>query len=231
MRGGAAEPRRWWGWGTLLSRSDVSVHQSPWVGSVGQGQLIEFEGIGVRKLVEAAARRLRAHPSAGAALHALRRDLLQEGVRMHDDVSMVVVQQSSKGAHPARLEVPPQLGALREVRGFVTRQASSAGLEDTATGLLEVACVEAFTNIVRHAKGLLDGAPVEELVHRRADLLTVELVYLGEPFQPAESSAERDFGGFPEGGFRLQIIQGASDSVQYLHHAGVNTIRLNKRLR
>jgi PAS domain S-box-containing protein len=189
------------------------------------------ERVGRERVIEAVARRLREHPSPSAVLHALRSELLPEGVRMQDDVTMVVVQRQAAGLHTARVELPLQLRALRQVRGFVVAQASSAGLDEGACGLLEVACVEAFTNIVRHGRGLLQGAPVELLVHRQPDALVIELVHLGEPFQPPAELAETDFGAFPEGGFGLQIIQSASDGVQYLHHAGVNTMRMTKRLR
>lgn len=189
------------------------------------------ERVGRERVIEAAARRLRAHPSPGAVLHALRCDLLQDGVSMQDDVTMVVVQRQAAGPHMARVELPLQLQALRQVRGFVGAQAAAAGLDEAACGLLEVACVEAFTNIVRHGQGLLPGAPVELLARRQPDALVIEIVHLGAAFQPPEELPETEFGDFPEGGFGLQIIQGASDGVEYLHDAGVNTMRMTKRLR
>jgi len=94
-----------------------------------------------------------------------------------------------------------------------------------------VACVEAFTNIVRHGQGLLEGAPVELLARRAGGALVIELVHLGDAFAPPEDVAETEFGDFPEGGFGLEIIRGASDGVEYLHESGVSTVRMTKRLR
>jgi hypothetical protein len=59
----------------------------------------------------------------------------------------------------------------------------------------------------------------------------LELVHLGAAYTPPQEAEATDFGVYPEGGFGLQIIHGASDRVQYLHDEGVNTTRMSKRLR
>lgn len=186
--------------------------------------------VGRERVVAAVARRLRLHASPAAVLHTLRRDLLQGGVRLQDDVTMVAVQREPGPATTVRIELPMRLSELRQVRAFVALHTSAAGLEEGACGLLEVACVEAFTNIVRHGEGLLEGAPVELLARREAGQLVIELVHLGDAFTPPVDPPDTDFGVFPEGGFGLEIIRGASDGVEYLHTSGVSTIRMTKRL-
>lgn len=186
--------------------------------------------VGRERVVSAVARRLRLHASPAAVLHTLRSDLLQGGVRLQDDVTMVVVQRDPANAITNRIELPARISELRRLRAFVDTHTHAAGLEEGPCGLLEVACVEAFTNIVRHGEGLLDGAPVELVARREAGRLVIELVHLGEAFTPPVDLPDTDFGVFPEGGFGLEIIRGASDGVEYLHSNGVNTMRMTKLL-
>jgi anti-sigma regulatory factor (Ser/Thr protein kinase) len=186
--------------------------------------------VGRDRVVDAVIRRMRLHATPAAVLHSLRRDLLSDGVQLQDDLTMVVVQRPPAGQAIARIELPVQLQALRQVRGFIAAQTAAAGLDEAECGLLEVACVEAFTNIVRHADGLLPGAPIELVASRGRNALVIDLVHLGEPFTPPADLPDTDFSVFPEGGFGLQIIHGASDAVQYLFASGVNTLRMTKRM-
>ena len=185
------------------------------------------ERVGRQRVTDAVAYRVLLHGTPAAAVHSLRRDLLGGGVVTQDDVTMVLVQ-SRPGLH--RVELPLVLASIRAVRRFVAAQARAAGVDGAAIGLLEVASVEAFTNIVRHARGLLEGAPLE-IVARSADgRFMLDLVYLGEPYAPQGAPAATDFGQYPEGGFGISIILGASDDVEYLHEDGVNTMRLIKQI-
>lgn len=134
---------------------------------------------------------------------------------------------SHHGQHGARCKLPIDLKSLRAFREFVEAQAECAGFPEQETGLLVVAGAEVFTNIVRHAKGLPKDATVELITHNTAHELVLEIVYRGEEFIPPEHLAETDFGAFPEGGFGLTIIRQACDKVEFLHHNGVNTVRLS----
>lgn len=186
--------------------------------------------VGRDRVVAAVAQRMRQHATPAAVLHSVRRDLLQGGVQLQDDLTMVVVQREQEADAASRIELPIRVHALRQVREFVSLQARASGLDEGACGLLEVACVEAFTNIVRHGEGLLEGAPLELLARREAGRLVIEMVHLGDAYTPPADIPETDFGAFPEGGFGLEIIRGGSDRVEYLHKRGVSTIRMTKRL-
>jgi len=83
------------------------------------------------------------------------------------------------------------------------------------------------TNIVRHAQGLLDDAPMELIGEISADWLIVEAKYIGDCFAPPKFIPETDFDNLHEGGFGLGIIQQVADQVQYCHDDGVNTVRLH----
>jgi len=189
------------------------------------------ERVGRQRVVDAVTRRKRLHHTPAAVLHCLRGDLLPPGVKVQDDMTMVVVQRSPAKETMARVELPVNLKAIRQVRKFMDTQTALAGLSEEAGSLLTVAIVEVFTNVVRHALGLVDGAPVELVARHQPKLLVLELVHLGEEFVPPSDPPDTDFSVYPEGGFGLEIIHGASDSVEFTHTEGVSTIRMTKRLR
>jgi len=189
--------------------------------------------VGRRRVADAVFDRLRAHTTPAAALHAVRRDLLPEHDALQDDLTMVVIQRLVEDIEPPKnplnVELPVSLKAVRRVRELIDHHSQDAGLSEDEQGLLTLACVEAFTNITRHATGMLSGAPIELIVHPSASQLTVELVHLGDAFAPEEAPASMDFAAYPEGGFGIQIILAASDDLAYQHHRGVNTVRISKR--
>jgi PAS domain S-box-containing protein len=179
--------------------------------------------------VRALFRRLaRVHPTPGAVLHLLRRELLAQAVA-RDDLTLLVARLGEGDPPAQRVELMPRLAAVAELRQFVEAAALATPLRDAEAGLFTVAVVEAFTNIVRHATGGLPDAPVEVLARSGAGGLTVELVYLGDAYEPSGEVADTQFDEYPEGGFGLQIMRGACDEVVHLHDSGVNTIRLSKR--
>ena len=123
-------------------------------------------------------------------------------------------------------KLAPALTSLPAVRRFVALHAQRAGLAEDDYGLLTVAVAEVFTNIVRHAKGLPAGSGIRLTAHYTASSLVLQVQHRGEAFTPPEQPEETDFAAFPEGGFGLTIIQKACDRVEYLHHEGINTVRL-----
>ncbi len=180
---------------------------------------------GVRTLF---GRLARAHPTPAAVLHLLRRELLAQAA-VHDDLTLLVARLGNGDPLAQRIELMPRAAAIAELRQFVDAAAAATPLGEAEGGLFTVAVVEAFTNIVRHATGGLPDAPVEVLARSGAGGLTVELVYLGDAYQPSGDFGDTQFDEYPEGGFGLQIMRGACDEVVHLHDAGVNTIRLSKR--
>ena len=124
-------------------------------------------------------------------------------------------------------ELLPVLASLSAVRGFVAGHAQQAGLAEHECALLTVAVAEVFTNIVRHARGLPADAQVRLSAHCTASTLVLQVQHPGEAFTPPEQPEDTDFAAFPEGGFGLTIIHKACDRVEYLHHRGINTVRLH----
>ncbi len=168
------------------------------------------------------------HRVPGAALHSLRRRLLHDKVTVNDDVSLVLVVLPAGESGKERCELSIDMKSLRALREFVVPQATQAGMSEGEVAMLEVASVEVFTNIVRHAKGLLAGAPVELVASCIRQEFVLEVIYLGEAYEPPEELAETNFDVFPEGGFGLTIIRNACDRVEYLHHKGANTVRMSR---
>jgi anti-sigma regulatory factor (Ser/Thr protein kinase) len=192
--------------------------------------LADGQRVGRARVVRSLKQRSRRHAAAAALLHTVRQDVLGSGAVLQDDVTMVLVQRDLAAGGWRRIELPVSLDALRPLRAFLKDSLSDCGLDSEACSLLQVACAEVFTNIVRHASGLVDGAPVELRAQAAQGLLTIEVVHLGDPYEPPREIPRTDFGTFPEGGMGLEIIHGASDEVRYLHDAGVNTVRMRRSL-
>jgi len=165
-----------------------------------------------------------------AALHTLRQQLLSPGIHIGDDVTLVLLARPETENRPARRELALCLESILDLRQFVTQQLQQSGLPEPQADVFLVACVEVFTNIVRHGKGLLPGAPLEVVTELRPDEFVVRLIHPGQVFIPPQETPEADFDAFPEGGFGLAIIRHACDRVAYLHQDGVNTVRLGRWL-
>lgn len=127
-------------------------------------------------------------------------------------------------------DVPAELASVGLVRHCVDAAERQSGLDEATGGLFTVACVEAFTNIVRHARGRPAGAPIRMGVTCLDDRLEVEFVYRGEPYEAPEHVEPVRTDDYPEGGFGLEIMRMASDALAYLHADGVNTVRLTRLL-
>jgi anti-sigma regulatory factor (Ser/Thr protein kinase) len=126
--------------------------------------------------------------------------------------------------------LPIALSSLRGFREFVSAHALRLGLPEDDAAMFVVAAVEVFTNIIRHAQALLPDAPVELIVHDTTEALTLDIIHLGAAFTPPDEVEVSDLSTYPEGGFGLTIIRNSCDCVDYLHHQGVNTVRMTRWL-
>ncbi len=189
------------------------------------------ERVGRERVLEVLGELVRHHATPSAMLYRLRQALLVDGVQLNDDVTMVMAQMPLGPMRCERVALAPELGSLLAVRDFVEMHAQAVGLEEEAQGLLCVAVVEAFTNAIRHTQRRPADAPIELVARCEPQRLTLDLVCLGEAFVPPAEPEPADFSLFPEGGFGLSIIQGACDSVEYLHAHGVNTVRMVRAVR
>ncbi len=136
--------------------------------------------------------------------------------------------RTPKGDGNHACDLPVHLDAVQTVRQIISKRAQQAGLPEEDAGLMTVAVVEAFTNIVRHTRGLPAQASIRLISTCTAHDFVVELHHPGQAFSPPEPTGETDFASFPEGGFGLTIIRKACDQVDYLHQDGHNTVRLRR---
>ena len=184
------------------------------------------ERVGRDRVNTTVAQHIHAYQDPAMVLHAVRRDLLLYGVTIVDDLTMIMLSRKRQNRKQARMEVPVSMTSLRLVRTFVETQALAARLPEETAGLLTVAAVEVVSNVIRHAEGLVPDAPIALVMEDLANSVVLDLMYLGDEYDPPKDAPESDFAAFPEGGFGMYIIQSVSDNVDYLHHEGVNTVRM-----
>lgn len=182
--------------------------------------------VGREAVVEKVQALLGRHDTPAAVLHVLKRDLLGADVRVTDDMTMLLAVRTGDTAQHSRRELRWSAHDIGHVRGLVAARATAAGLDETDAGLYTVACVEAFTNIVRHARGQPAEAPIEMVVSVARGAIGTEFIYLGDAFRPPEPAAETSFDDYPEGGFGATIMERAADLVEYERVDGVNRVRL-----
>ncbi|MGJ7488446.1 PAS domain S-box protein [Variovorax sp. LT2P21] len=195
--------------------------------SDGVSDAIDAQGerVGSARVRQTFLRLARSHVAPGAVLQLLRHDMLN-GATLTDDTTLLVARICALDDY-TRLDLACDTASLPALRRLVETQARAASVGEIDRGLFAVAVTEVFTNIVRHATGLLDGASIEVFAHRGKERLTIELVHVGDPFSPPSELPPTHFETLPEGGFGLAIIWKAADQVVYDHHAGVNTTRLS----
>jgi PAS domain S-box-containing protein len=183
-----------------------------------------------REAVEAAVRRLLMSCKAPAAIvHALIRDLIAPGVRVVDDTTLLLAVRTGDTTNASRRELPYLVDALVDVRGLVEARCEKAGFEEVEASLFTLACVEAFSNIVRHSQGRLAESKIELVVVHKPGCLLVEFIYLADQVElPQHCTPVLE--DYPEGGFGLSIMREATDRLEYEHHDGINTIRLTKNV-
>ena len=185
--------------------------------------------LGRERVVEMLAGLLRELCTPAAVLHALRREIDATGARLTDDLTLALALLPGNTKQASRRELSRGLHDLGHVRGLVEDRARKAGLDEVGAGLFALACVEAYTNAVRHTRSRPAQAPIELVVCIDDDMLVVDIVTLGEPFEPLDDVVETSFDEFPEGGFGLSIMRQATDRVTHDHALGVNTVRLVRR--
>jgi phosphoserine phosphatase RsbU/P len=172
------------------------------------------------------------HETPGLALHALQDTLLGAHMTITDDASLLLVSMQDGQDATTCHSLLPQLDQVRVLRRKIESVASAMGWTDATLSLCTVACVEAFTNIVRHGLDLPKHAPIEVLTRCDAERLQITFVYLGAPFDMTDGSLskELDFDtldqDWPEGGFGLHIIQSVCSELNYTLRQGVNHLRL-----
>jgi anti-sigma regulatory factor (Ser/Thr protein kinase) len=129
---------------------------------------------------------------------------------------------------------PPEMGALKAIRGFAERFCAGAGIARDACLRLNLVLEELFTNTIRH--GYRDGseAPVWISLVRAGDSLRIVYEDGAPPFNPyAWLAAATSAGPQPlrrPGGLGILLTRELAASREYAYVFGRNSIRLGMRL-
>ena len=149
------------------------------------------------------------------------RDHVGERAMPDDETAVLVALHGSAGSlempdplgiGEETFDLPWELAALEPVRRRVALAA--AGLGEEPRDRLVLAAFEAATNVVRHVAAPYAGATLTCRLRREARQVTVELWYLGPPFE-VQGRVAADLSGESEGGFGLYIIEQAVSRVSY----------------
>lgn len=116
--------------------------------------------------------------------------------------------------------------------------ADEFGLEMMACTEIELAVVEAVTNIVKHGLAKSPDSLIEITLYSTNQLLAITLFDQGSPM-PADALdladgsvfnyTPEDVDGWPTSGMGLSLIKAVMDEVQYSSDESGNTLRLIKR--
>lgn len=172
------------------------------------------------------------HETPGLALHAMQEALLGPHMKLTDDSSLLLVSMQDPQDTLLCHNFQPRLEDVKLLRRKIEASVGTFEWRAQDLNLCTVACVEAFTNIVRHAVQLPQNAPIEVLTRCDEKALEVTFVYLGDPFDmtdtriPKVPDLETLDQDWPEGGFGLHIIQTVCSALRYELRDGVNHLHL-----
>ncbi len=130
------------------------------------------------------------------------------------------------------LEVPAVRGYLAEVRDLVARacrRIPGSGFDPATVEMLQVAVVEAASNVIRHAYAPKEAASLRIRAETDADALRFEVSDKGRPFDfgaMTTPEAKRTEGG----GFGVMLMSQIMDKIDYSRSESGNRLVLTKHL-
>lgn len=109
------------------------------------------------------------------------------------------------------------------------------GVPETRRHALELALVEAMTNVARHAYADLPRGTFCVRMARSGGTLSAAIADRGRAFDPFAVASPpepdpHDPSTWPEGGFGLPLIRSAADEISYASRDGENVLTLTLRL-
>jgi serine/threonine-protein kinase RsbW len=145
--------------------------------------------------------------------------------------------QHSSGPPLLRIELYPSLACLGPAGAMVNAIAREHGMPLDACSQLELAVVEAVTNVVKHGTGKRCGVEIEMQVWLPPTGIVLHLCDTGSripasALEAADGSvfhrAEVDIMDAPEGGMGLSLIRALVDELHYTVEDGRNTMCMVK---
>ncbi len=138
-----------------------------------------------------------------------------------------------RGRRTIHLSVEADFPSVRLLAAACHGVLAEWGLPEGRRSLLELALVEAATNVVRHAYGGRGGRVEVELT-REGSAISLSVLDSGASFDPTRVPPPRepdpaDPSTWPEGGMGLPIIRAACDELRYRAEDGRNRLTLHLR--
>jgi len=120
------------------------------------------------------------------------------------------------------------------MRGVAALQefAATQGLPDKTVFGLALALEECGSNIVNHALKRDSQRKFEVVIEKTSDSFVIELRDDGPTFDPTTATlrkAQAEDDDLP-GGWGIELVRRNTDEIRYRREAGVNVLRLTKRL-
>ena len=146
----------------------------------------------------------------------------------------MIVASLMRGRRTIHLSAEADFPSVRLLAAACHGVLAEWGLCEERRSLLELAVVEAATNVVRHAYGGRGGRVDVELA-REGNAIDLSVVDSGASFDPTRVPPPRepdpaDPSTWPEGGMGLPIIRASCDELRYRSEEGRNRLTLFLRL-
>ena len=143
----------------------------------------------------------------------------------------MIVASLMRGRRTIHLSAEADFPSVRLLAAACHGVLAEWGLSEERRSLLELAVVEAATNVVRHAYGGRGGRVEVELA-REGRTIALSVLDSGVSFDPTLVPPPRepdpaDPSTWPEGGMGLPIIRAACDELHYHSEAGRNRLTLH----
>lgn len=129
-----------------------------------------------------------------------------------------------------RTTLPSHPRFLPFVRTLAGEGAAAAGFSDDERDRIELAVVEGFTNVIRHAYGNRHDLPIDLDVHAPAGALAVQIVDRGRFVDPS-TFRSRALEDVRPGGLGVHLMKTTMDVVEYRENDhGGTTLTLQRAL-
>ena len=133
-----------------------------------------------------------------------------------------------------RLTLSPRLSELTRIRNELDQYLRECSLPDTVRNTLLVVTEEILSNIVRY--GCCDEASdsIEVKVERESEVVHMEFIDSGEPFNPLEEAGRATAGQLVDnrktGGFGVHLVRELTNYQEYTRKADRNHFRITKHI-
>lgn len=135
--------------------------------------------------------------------------------------------------YTSSLVILSQTQRLKDVREFVTEQATLHGFQEDDVNKITIAVDEACTNIIKHGYHSAENGTIELHVNRKGNEFEILISDHGKKFDPnivASPDMKEYLSHFRRGGLGMYLMKRIMDKVEFSFQPNQNTLRLVKYL-